>query len=107
MIAGLFLLLCATITLLFLLEHSETACACVSAMLTLFIIGTLILLGILPENIFATEGGGFIGRRHRCSLGLMLTVAGTALLYPLVNHVIYPLRDRIMEAFDRRYGGRR
>ncbi len=96
----------AALATLFLCENSSSARGVVSAMLGASLVCTLAQL--LPEWWEALPdihmGSGW--RRRRITM-LLATALATAACYPLVSRWVYPLRDRMMEAFDRHYGKKR
>ncbi len=100
-------LLCAGISLLFLAEDSTVSRIGVGLLLGLCVLGAL--LPFVPqewvEAIPSYQGWGL--RRCTNPRALAGALLALAIGYPLAAYVLYPLRDRLMAAFDRRYGKKR
>ncbi len=99
-------LLCSAISLLFLFEDSTASRLAVGVLVGICILGAL--LPFLPAEWIEAVPSGFtgLGRRvhPRAMLGILLALA---VGYPITASLLYPLRNKLMTAFARRYGKKR
>ncbi len=109
MLSCFILLILVGAIFLFWREESELSCGLVAAIFTLCVVCLLIGTDTLPRDFFIRRGAWIFRRR---GLGLSLEGLATLILiwapfYLIVSHWVYPWRNRLMEAFDRRFGGRK
>ncbi len=90
------LLLMAAIGLLFFFDESEASTVAVAILLGLGL--SCILHELLPPDFF--EARTF---RRRSTRYILMLLACSAACYKLVEWQLYPLRNRLMEAFAERW----
>ncbi len=93
------LLVLAAITLMFLFEENTDSRFAVSALLGTGVLGLLVYL--LPEGVREHMPSSRFARR---ALGFFALVPCVGLAYLVVAHLLYPLRNKLMDAFDQRWG---
>ncbi len=108
MVVLFFFLLFASICILFCCEDSMSSRLGVGLFVGFCIV--MALLPLLPEEwVEAIPTHWKYGFSHRRAMNPR-TLLGTAIAlgigYPLAACALYPLRDRLMAAFDRRFGGK-
>ncbi len=97
-------LFAVALSTLFLSESSPASRGVVSAMLGTCLIGTIAMF--LPQEWLEAIPQLRIGWawRGRNLTPLLAVALGTAACYPLVTRCLYPLRDRLLHAFERKHG---